>query len=314
MFEIISLIVPFFAVIGCGYFGARLIPESQQDGINNLVLYFALPVLIFSLMAQSNIADQFELAFVPAYTIVSIFLFCLAFWLVRALYGLHRGDRAIYALGAVYGNTGYMGIPVIVVLLGESASVPVVISLMIDLIIIIPLAAAVIESSGRQQGNLVHGAMATLLATLRNPLVLASVLGVAWSMLELPIPAMMNGFMDLMGAAAVPCALFAMGASLHGKPLGGAVSPALLISVLKLIIHPLLLWIMMTRIMDIDPDWARPALLAASMPMAATIYVLARQYQTRVVGASTAVLISTGLSLLTFPTLMLMLDHLFAVP
>ncbi|GJL81205.1 MAG: malonate transporter [marine bacterium B5-7] len=311
MIEVISLVVPFFAVIGCGYLGARLIGESGQQGINNFVLYFALPTLLFSMMARSDLASRFEIDFVTAYTATSIVLFAYSFMLFKLLFGLKRRNTAIYAVGTVYGNTGYMGIPIVVVMMGESASLPVVLSLLIDLAVMLPITAAMIESDDPDHaGGLLHGARSALVGTLKNPLVIAIALGALWSMLKLPLPTMANGFIDVMAAAAAPCALFAMGSSLYGKPLGSSLTPAILVSLLKLIAHPLLLWVALTRVWNVDPEWARPALVAASLPVAVTVFVIARQYQVMVISASTAIVVSSLLSIISVPVFMLILQNL----
>ncbi len=311
MLDILSLVVPFFAVIGCGYAGARVIGESGQQGLNNFVLYFSLPALLFAMMARSNLADRFQWDFIEAYTAVSLTLFIATFVLVRSLLGTRRRATAIHAMSAVYGNTGYMGLPIVVVMLGQGASVPVVMSLIIDLSVMVPLTAALIESdSARSDRGVWHGAATAFLSTLRNPLIIASAAGAAWSLLELPLPGMLNGFLDLIGAAAAPCALFAMGCSLYGKPVGGTLGIALLISLLKLVGHPLLLWVAGVWIWSIDPLWLKPALIAACLPVAVTVYVVARQYDTTVVGASTNILVSTALSLLTVPLFLGLLDGL----
>ena len=204
MLEIISLVIPFFAVIGCGYFGARLIGEAGLEGISNLVLYFALPVLIFGLMARSNLADRFPPDFVAAYLTVSILLFGLALITIKRLYQLNRAESAIGAMGAIYGNTGYMGVPILVIAMGHAASIPAVISLVLDVAVMIPLAAAVVESGDNSGGrSLLLGAKRAFLATFQNPLILAAMLGGLWSLSGLAMPVMMNGFLDLLGAAAM---------------------------------------------------------------------------------------------------------------
>lgn len=311
MFEILSLVIPFFAVIGCGYAGARLIGDAGQQGINNFVLYFALPTLLFSMMARSDLAARFEADFVTAYTTVSLVLFAACFMVVKALFRPRRREAAVHAMGAVYGNTGYMGIPIVVTLLGQSASVPIVVSLIIDLAVMVPLTAAIIESDDPHANKgVLHGAIGALRGTIRNPLILASGLGAAWSLAALPMPVVLDGFLELLGAAAAPCALFAMGCSLYGKPLGGTLSPAILVSVFKLVIHPAALWFALTQIWQIDPDWTRPALIAASLPVAVTVYVVARQYNTLVVSTSTTILASTTMSLASVPVFLLLLDQL----
>ncbi len=311
MIDVLSLVVPFFAVIGCGYFGARLIGEDGQRGINNLVLYFALPALLFSMMARSDLAERFQGSFVTAYTAVSVCLFAATYLLVKWLWRRDRGDTAILAMGSVYGNTGYMGIPIVVVLLGQGASVPVVVSLIIDLAVMVPLVSAIVESGqATERKGLFHGGWQALRGTARNPLIIASALGAGWSLAALPMPRMFGGFLDIFAAAAAPCALFAMGCSLRGKPLGGTLSPAILVTVIKLLVHPLVLWLALTRVFSVDPSWVRPALIAASLPVAVTVYVVARQYGTQVLASSTTIVVSTTLSLLTVPLFLVGIDYL----
>lgn len=311
MTAILSLVAPFFAVIACGYAGARLIGEEGQRGINNLVLYFALPVLLFSMMAGSDIAAHFQPDYVTAYIAVSLSLFAATFLLVMAAYRYRRREAAVLAMGSVYSNIGYMGIPMVVVLLGSPASVPLVLSLIIDVAVIVPLASAIVESDrpGRE-GGLVHGALNALRGVLTNPLIAAAALGAAWSLAELPMPTFLGGFLDLLGAAAAPCALFALGCGLYGKPLGGTLGPAMLISFLKLVIHPVLLWFALTQLWSVDPDWVRPALIAACLPVAVTVYVVARQYDTQVVSTSTTILVSTAFSLFSVTAMLALLEYL----
>lgn len=311
MIEILSLVIPFFAVIGCGYFGARLIGEEGQRGINNLVLYFALPALLFSLMARADLAERFQLDFVAGYTTVSLVLFAATYVAVKAWLRRRRSETAVYAVASVYGNTGYMGIPIVVVMLGQSATVPTVVALIIDLAVMVPVTAAIIESDDpRGNRGVLHGAVSALRGTARNPLIIASALGAGWSLANLPVPGVLDRFLELLGAAAAPCALFAMGCSLYGKPLGGTLSPALLLSGLKLIIHPLALWFALTQVWDVDPQWVKPALIASSLPVAVTVYVVARQYNILVISTSTTILVSTVLSLASVPLVLLALDHL----
>jgi predicted permease len=311
MFEVLSLVVPFFAVIGCGYGGARLIGESGQRGMNNLVLYFALPTLLFSMMARSELAARFQADFVAAYTLVSLSLFAVAYALVKLTITRKRREAAIHAMGSVYGNTGYMGIPIVAIMLGQSASVPVVITLIIDLAVMVPITTALIESDDpRGNRGVLQGAAKAFTGTIRNPLIIASSLGAVWSLAQLPIPRMFDGFLNLMGSAAAPCALFAMGSSLYGKPIGATISSAGLISALKLIVHPLLLWLALTQLFHIDPSWAKPALIASCLPVAVTVYVVARSHRTLAVASSTTILVSTACSLVTVPVFLLLMDHL----
>lgn len=304
--------MPFFAVIGCGYIGARLIGESGQQGLNLFVVHFALPALLFSLMARGQLASHFAADFIVAYISTSLVLFALAGFVLHAIYRRHRRETAILAMGSVYGNIGYMGIPIVSMILGPEASVPAVIALIIDVMVIIPLASAIIVSgSEHASGGVARAALNAFIATAKSPFIIAAFLGAGWSLGGLPMPGMVDRFLDILAAAAAPCALFALGSSLYGKPMGANFAPALSVSLFKLVIHPAVLFISLTMIFSVDPEWARPAVVAASLPVALTVYIVARQYQVLVVGASTSILLSTALSLVSVPLTLLILSRLF---
>ena len=180
MFELFSLIIPFFAVIGCGYVGAKLIGEEGQQGLNLFVVHFALPALLFSLMARGELATHFEGQFVTAYTSTSVVLVIFAFVIFRGIYRRHRRETAILAMGTVYGNIGYMGIPVITLILGPKASVPAVIALIIDVMIIVPLMSAIVVSgSVNNTRNVFQAAADSFIATSKSPIIVAAFLGAA---------------------------------------------------------------------------------------------------------------------------------------
>ncbi len=308
MIEIVSLVLPFFTVIACGFLGARLISHNGLQGLNLFVQYFALPALLFSSMARGELASRFDSAFVTAYTCTSIVLALLGYTIFRFLFRRERSENGVMALGAVYGNIGYMGIPIIALILGPGASVPAVIALIIDVVVIIPLMSAVVVSASHSNDRLFNTLIKTFLSTARSPIIVAALLGAALSLSGLDLPGAANRFLDILSAAAAPCALFALGASLLGKPMGSSIAPAMAVSLIKLILHPALLYFAMTMVFSVDPEWVKPAVIAASLPVALTVYIIAHQYDTHVTGASTAILLSTLLSLLTIPLILLLLE------
>jgi malonate transporter len=305
---ILTITIPFFAVIGCGYFAGKfgILDRSSRAGLNGFVFYFALPVLLFSVMSGAKFEEGFEWKFPAAYALVSIVLFLLAFAVAKSVFKLNTANGAIHALGGVYGNTGYVGFPLIVVVFGSSAGIPVVVCLTIDLVLMIPIAMFFIEAgSGKGESGQVLAIIGkTLRALSRNPLILAILAGTAVSLSGLELPAVVQGFTKLLGAAAAPCALFALGSSLFGQPVRGAFAEVSTITVVKLVVHPLLVWYTMFEVFEVNELWGFAAVLASTMPVAATVYVLAQQYDTYVARASTAILLSTAVSIISITTIL----------
>lgn len=303
MLTILNVTIPFFAVIGCGYFSEKLgiLGHASRTGLNGFVFYFALPVLLFSIMSNARFDDGFEWRFLAAWSLVSIVLFVLAFVIAKSVFRLDQSSGAVHALGGVYGNTGYVGIPLVIVAFGPDASVPVIVCLTIDLVLMIPISMFFIEaaSGSRDSGQLLHVLGKTIRSLVKNPLIIAIVAGTGMAATGFKMPEIIEKFTRLLGTAAAPCALFALGSSLYGQPVRGAMAEVGFITLVKLLAHPLLVWYAMFGLFGINDLWGFAAVVAATMPVAATVYVLAQQYDTYVVRTSTAIVFSTAASVVT---------------
>ena len=309
MGSILNTALPFFALIFCGYGAGRLnlLTTTAAAGVNTFVFYFALPAFLFSLMSSSPIADVLNLPFIGAYVCASLAVFGLAAAGGRLLFDVGRGEAAVQGLAAVLPNTGYMGIPLAVAVFGREAAVPLVVGMTLDGVLLIPLGILLIESEkGRDAGPL-RSALSTLPNLLRNPLIISIFAGLAASAAGLTTPTPVSNFLDLLGGTAGPCALFALGATLAGRSVAGGAAEISYMTALKLFVHPATLLLTTTVLFNVDPLWATAALLAAALPVAANVFIVARQYDTYVARASGAVLISTAVSVLTVSALLLIL-------
>lgn len=298
----ILITMPFFAVIACGFFATRrgIVNSTGRTGLNSFVYYFALPVLIFSLMAQADLRGEFKWIFVAGYLSVAIALFFLSFAVARLAFGLERGYSVIFATACIYGNTGYLGLPFVITAFGQDASVPVVLCTTFDLAVMLPLASVLLEKT-KMSGDAAAGNVyrQSLLSVARNPLIVAAVLGALFSVSGAGMPEVADRFVVLLGTAAAPCALFALGSSMDEDRADFLQAQIFAITLIKLIMHPLLIWLVMYHLLPIDDNWARSAVIAASMPVAVTAYVLAQQYDTYIARTSASILQSTAISLIT---------------
>ena len=301
----VLITIPFFAVIACGFFATRrkIINSAGRDGLNKFVFYFALPVLMFSLMAQADLKGEFQLTFVFAYLSVAIILFFFSLALARVLFRLDRRFSVIFATACIYGNTGYFGLPFVITAFGQEASVPMVLCTTFDLAVMLPLASILLEKykgDGVESSGNVYAK--SLLAVVKNPLIVASVLGIIFSLSGLQMPEVADRFVILLGTAAAPCALFALGSSMVEERAEFLQGQIFLITIIKLVVHPLLIWIAMFHLFPVDTTWAKSAVIAASMPVAVTAYVLAQQYSVYIGRTSASILLSTIISVgtLTF--------------
>lgn len=296
MLAIFLKTLPFFAIIGLGYWAGRTKFFSQEATayLTKFVFYFALSAMLFRFAANLSLAEVLDWPLVGAYLLGTLAIYLLATG-IAFLRRLDIPTAAIEAQCAVIGNVGFLGVPMLVLLLGERAIGPVMLVLAVDLIVFSSL--IVILITGSRDGRMSFAILRTVgLGLLRNPMIVAISSGLIWSALEIPIPAPLNEFLALLGAAATPGALFAIGASLAAIA-AERVQVAAWLSFCKLVLHPAAVAIAALWIIPIDPYSAAVVISAAALPVAGNVYILAQHYGVAPHRASAAILLSTVVSI-----------------
>ncbi len=305
MDSIITITLPFFALIGCGYLAGHkgLLGDEGIKGLNAFVFYFALPALIFGSLASKPLADIFNPGFMGAYLAASITVFAMASIIGRMIFKGSLGVCALQGQAASVGNVGYLALPLIVALLGVEATLPVVLGWLVDLVILVPLSIALLEIDRHDTGAWADFTRNVTKGVVMNPFVLSIAAGVLYAASGQGIPAPLDSFTGLLGKAAGPCALFALGATLAGRPMADGLSEAAYLGAFKLLIHPAVMWVSMVMIFQIEPLWATAAVLTAAAPVAGNVYIIAQSFGVYVLRASTSILISTAVAVLSFSAL-----------
>jgi hypothetical protein len=144
------------------------------------------------------------------------------------------------------------------------------------------------------------------LALLRNPLIAAPVLGLLVSATGIALPKPVDNFCGLIGGAAGPCALFALGLFCVGKPLTDNVGEMAWVTLCKLVLQPLATWVLAVPVLGMDRFWAGSCVLLAALPTGALAFTLAQNYGVYVRRASTATLVTTVISVLTVSAVLLL--------
>ena len=298
MVEIFLKTLPFFALIGLGY-GAgvtRFFTPEATAWLTKFVFYFALSAMLFRFSANLSFGDIFDTQFMMAYLWATAFVYGIA-TAVAFIRGLSVEEAAIEAQCAVIGNVGFLGIPMLVMLLGEGAIVAVMQVLAVDLIVFGSL--VVILITGGRDGRVQWAILKTVgLGLLKNPMIVSICVGLACSAAQLPIPTPLNDFMAILGAAATPGALFAIGASLASKS-AERVSVAVWLSTAKLVLHPAAVALSALVLFPVAPYAAGVMIAAAALPVAGNVYILAQHYGVAPQRVSASILISTAFSIVT---------------
>ncbi len=298
MWDIFLKTLPFFMLIGVGYGAGRtrfFTPEATAY-LTKFVFYFALSAMLFRFSANLSLADILNWPFIFAYLAGTG-----AVYIVATIAAMRRGARvaeaAVEAQCAVIGNVGFLGIPMLALLLGERAVGPIMLVLAVDLIVFGSL--IVILITGSRDGRMSPKILVTVaVGLIKNPMIVSIMLGLIVSANAIPIPAPINEFLTILGGAATPGALFAIGASLASKSAERVIVAGWL-SVCKLILHPAAVAIAALFIFDIDPYAAGVMIAAAALPVAGNVYIIAQHYGVAPARVSAAILFSTMASVLT---------------
>ncbi|MCB2130576.1 MAG: AEC family transporter [Rhodobacteraceae bacterium] len=300
MLAIFLKTLPFFALIGLGWFAARIrfFPGQATEYLTRFVFYFALSAMLFRFAAKLSLAEIFDGRFAAAYLLGCVVVYVLVTAVAR-LRRLPATEAAVEAQCGVIGNTGFLGVPLLTALLGPDAAGPILLVLAIDLIVFSSLITLIITAA--REGHLGPRIFKILgLGLVKNPMIVAMSAGLALSATGAALPAPADEFLSILGAAATPCALFAIGASLADKT-AERFSVAVWLSFAKLVLHPIAVAAMALFVFRVEPFAAGVMIAAAALPVAGNVYILARHYGVAPQRVSASILISTIASIATIP-------------
>lgn len=307
MSDVIGLVLPFFGLIFMGYLVARITrqPLEALGWMNTFIIYVALPALFFQLLAKTPFERLTEWGFIFGAVLSTYVIFSIMF---VASYLLSRGEIAestVKGLAAAYGNIGYMGPGLALLAFGEEAAVPVALIFCFENIIHFAVAPMMMALSGADRaaspGALALGVVRKIVF---HPFIIATAVGVAGAYFEFRPPVPVERFLEYLSRAAAPCALFAMGVTLALRPLKRVPVELAPIAALKLVMHPLLCYLVLSWIGDYPPTWLFSAVLLAALPTATNVFVIAQQYGVWVQRASASVLLTTVISVGTVTALL----------
>ena len=219
MLHILSVTFPFFALVLCGYLAARrrMLPLEAIPGLNGFVLFFALPCMLYRFGATTPIAQLLD------FSVFAIWLLC-GLVMVGVTMAVTRNprinwnDASFGALVAAFPNTGFMGVPLLVALLGPLAAAPTIVAMLVDMVVTTSLCIALSRLDGADKHGMAVALKNALRGMLTNPMPWAILLGGVASFIQLELPGPLNQTVGLLADAASPVALFTIGAVLARYP------------------------------------------------------------------------------------------------
>ena len=310
---ILAVTFPFFALVLCGYVAARtrLLPLDAVPGLNMFVLYFALPCMLYRFGSATPAAQLFN-------PVIALLWLLAAALIVAATAGWARRqggswpDAAMGALVAAFPNSGFMGVPLILALLGAGAVGPVMATLLVDLVVTTSLCIGLSKWGAAGEHGPAKAVGRALQGVLRNPMPWSILLGALAGALGFALWAPLGKTVQLLADAASPVALFTIGAVLARSQMRPATTAGQaaprdvgVLAVTKLLLHPLLVWTMGTlavRAGALDTSALTPLVLVAALPAASNVSLLAERFGADNGRVARVILWSTALAFFSFST------------
>lgn len=300
MLEIFGITLPIFLLIGIGYLAVhtRIIDKPQVRGIGVFVIHCALPALIIRALISRPLEETFNLYYLLAYGVGSLAVFLGGLTIARHIRRKPLDASALYALGMAAANSGFIGYPVAALVLGSSAVVALALNMLVENLLIIPLALALAEASNQHGASLGSTVLRSARQLLRNPIILAILSGTALALSGLSLPTPLFRAIDMLAEAAAPTALFVIGGTLYGLRASGMAGEVSQIALGKLIVHPLAILAMFLLLPEINPALTVAGILFACAPMLSVYPLLGQRYQLGEITAAT-LMVTTLASFLT---------------
>lgn len=301
MLAILSVIAPIFALIALGNLAVRfrLFPAEGIKALIGFVNNFATPCLLFYSISHSDFRAAFDIRIIAPFYVGALICFAVGIVLARRVFGNRPGEAVSVGFSGTFTNTVLVGLPIMSRAYGEAA-LPVTLS-------IIGLHGAILLTVGMVTMELVRRDGKSLGRTLvvagqrvvSNPLIWGIAAGIIGSLLNLRLIEPAEAFFSMMGQAVVPVALFGIGGALNEFRLSENWKQALVASLIKLVLHPIIAYVLMIYVLRVPMDIARYGILLSAMPAGVNIYVFATYYDRGVSVATNTILIATVMSAVT---------------
>jgi predicted permease len=298
---IIEVVFPIIAIAFLGYIVALkgIFGIRDIEGISRYVFTVAIPAMLLNSLSKMELPESINWSFLLSYYLAAIFMFGLGMWLSKRWFDYSQKEQSVFGMGTSYSNAVLIGLPLISTGLGDEALLPTFMLIAVHSSIMFFLVTLFAERGAGDKSSPVTIARQTLTSLARNPIIIGIVLGLIANLLPLSMPTLIQSTLELISRSALPIALFTLGASLSAYRLAGHFRRAWAIVGLKLILQPLLVWLLAFLVFQVDPLWGAVAVMMAAMPVGINVYMFAQKYQVCLEPVSSAIVISTALAIIT---------------
>ncbi len=314
MLDILGITASFFAIIALGAFTKYigLFDEKSSQIFSYFAFYIALPPMIITSIIANPIMGIINFDFIIRFEIATLIVFLFSYTVAKFIFKLKSNENSVFALNATYSNYGYIGIPLVLLLFGQKAILPAAIILVFDIAFVLALVA--VFSTKFNNPSKFLNFMNALKSVLKNPVIISCAIGLLLSFYEFNLGKIPLDILNILSGAAVPTALFAIGVIIVSKSVEKAYSELIFISFIKLIMHPMLIFSLFVflssdSLKKLDIMWIQVAIIFSCLPVAATVFPISQYYRAYVLKTSSAIIITTLISIVTIPIVLLLVTN-----
>ncbi|MEM7467595.1 MAG: AEC family transporter [Pseudomonadota bacterium] len=300
-----DVVIPIFAIVGLGYAFSKkaLFGPEVAAGLTRFMFYFAVPAMLFKSIATTELPNHIPWNFWLAFYVPSFIVFFIAMLTTRSLFGWRSAESGIAGVCAAYSNMVLLGLPLLLAAYGERVNLPLFMLLAPQSLLLFPTTIFAVEVFGGEKRGLDSLKLSLIGKLFLNPIILALVLGLIANLSGLVIAKIPLSILELISAAAPACALTALGASLAQYEFKGIHAASYTLAFLKLVMHPILVFLM-CRVLGIEGFWMQVAVFLAAMPCGINAFIFASNYKLKAEIVTQSIVLSTLLSVITSATLL----------
>ena len=311
MIEILNTVLPVFGLVVLGFLSIKsgFIRKGSAEGLSQYVFSIAIPTLLFRTMVEVNPPEQAPWGLWVAFFGAVLVIWTLMPLLARLLDKLPGDEAPAAGMASSFGNLLMLGLPIVYGHYGANGTL--VAALIISIHAPLQwLGATLIMEWHKRAGSVNYRELFSglLRDLIRNPIVMALVIGSAWRFTGLGLTPAVNSMVQMLAQSSVPAALVALGFSLASLPIRGQISAAFLIVGLKMLVMPALVGLA-GYLIGLPPLWLAVAIVFASIPPGANAYLFANRYNAAVAPVAASIAIGTAIAAFTMPILLWCLDH-----
>ena len=306
MNTVLEITAPVFGIALIGYFTTRFgfFSASAGEGLAKFVFNFAVPALLVRTFANASLPDAAPLEYLLAYYLPTVIIYLVGMVIAAKFFQRPLEGQVITGFSFSYGNGLLLGLPLVLLAFDETKALPYFILLSVHALILFTITTVLLEYSRHQGEGGVKMLINTIVGLIKNPILVAIVLGVSLNFLDIPLTGTADTITRYFQQAVTACSLFALGASMTKYRIAGRLAQSAVVILVKNCLLPLSVYLSCTLLFSLPAEWVFIAVLLAAQPTGVNVYIFAERYQTGQALATTSVFLSTAFSLLSIPVIL----------